>query len=149
MRKILPFAMVVIALSAAPAWAQSVTVVTPGEMQWADAPQFGKGVKLAVLMGDPGRAGPYVVRLKVPAHTTFPAHTHPDTENVTILSGALLVGLGNAVDKSKGQRLGSGAFVSLPQNTPHFAWTEKRETIVQIHGVGPSGMTVATAALKQ
>ena len=68
---------------------------------------------------------------------------------VTILSGALLVGLGKAVDKSKGQRLGSGAFVSLPQNTPHFAWTDTRETIVQIHGVGPSGMTVVTAALKQ
>ena len=149
MRKLLPFVMIATALSVAPASAQSVTVATPQKLQWADAPQFGKGVKIAVIMGDPGQAGPYVVRLDVPPHTTFPAHTHPDTENVTILSGTLGVGLGSKVDKSKGQRLPSGGFVSLPEGTPHFAWTDQSEVILQIHGIGPSGMTVLGAVAKQ
>ena len=33
------------------------------------------------------------------------------------------------------------AFFAEPQKTPHFAWAKDGEVIVQVTGVGPSGVT--------
>ena len=38
--------------------------------------------------------GPYVVRLKIPAGFTIAPHTHPNDENVTVLSGTFAIGTG-------------------------------------------------------
>src|SRR5262245_12013524 len=40
-----------------------------------------------VLTGDPGKDGPYAVRVRLPAGYKIPPHTHPTAENVTVLSG--------------------------------------------------------------
>ena len=38
------------------------------QLQWGDAPPaLEKGAQVAVLSGDPGKAGPFVIRLKAPA----------------------------------------------------------------------------------
>jgi hypothetical protein len=39
-------------------------VVKPDDIAWKDA---GKGVKFAVISGDPSKAGPYVIRVIFPA----------------------------------------------------------------------------------
>jgi hypothetical protein len=42
-------------------------VVTPDKIQWGPAPPvFQPGAQFAVLAGDPGKPGPFVVRLKFP-----------------------------------------------------------------------------------
>ena len=38
--------------------------------------------------------------------------------------------------------LGVGSFYMLPANAVHFAWAGPKGVTLQIHGVGPSGMTL-------
>ena len=130
----------VVVLGAASAMAAAsgdAIILSPEKVAWTDAPQFGQGAQVAVLAGDPAKTGPYVVRLKLPAGSAVGAHTHSDAENVTIISGGLALGLGETPDKAKAQELGPGAFFLMPAQTPHYAWTTA-ETVVQIHGMGPS-----------
>ena len=120
--------------------ATAPTIVTMDDVKWAPGTGMLKGADVAVLSGDPSKPGPYVMRLRIPANTKIPPHFHGDTENVTVISGALLVGLGDTFDASKMKELGPGSFVSVPANLHHYAMT-KAETIIQIHGMGPSSMT--------
>ena len=60
---------------AAPAIAQGTdaahTFITPTDIKWGDAPPtLPKGAKIAVLQGDPGKGGPFVIRLLAPAGGT-------------------------------------------------------------------------------
>src|SRR5438132_6625604 len=56
------------AAAAAAAPASTHTLVTPMEIKWGDPPAvLPKGARFAVLSGDPGAAGPYTIRLKIPA----------------------------------------------------------------------------------
>src|SRR4051795_11208941 len=52
-----------------------------------------------------------------------PAHSHPTTEHVTVLSGDFHAGMGDRLDTSKGQAFQPGGFVAMPANMHHFAWT--------------------------
>lgn len=120
----------------------SPTIVMANAEKWTPGTGMMKGTQVAVLAGDPSKAGPYVMRVKIPANTTLGAHYHGTTENVTVISGALYVGLGDKVDPSKVQELSAGAFASVPANLHHFALT-KAPTVIQIEGMGPESMTAA------
>jgi quercetin dioxygenase-like cupin family protein len=122
------------------AQSQPVTVM-PGDLKWTDIKGM-PGWKEAILVGDPEKAGPYVERIKIPPNALVPPHSHPDTENITVLSGTFGIGSGNKADKTKGQVLSAGAFYLLPANAVHFAWGGPKGATIQIHGVGPSGMTM-------
>src|SRR6266853_4155231 len=81
------------------------------DIKWGPAPPFfPKGAEFAVLSGDPSKDGLYVVRLKMPAGYRIPAHNHPTTENVTVLSGAFNIGMGDKLDAQKGITLRPGGF---------------------------------------
>ena len=63
---------------------------TPDSIKWGDAsPMLPKGSKVAVLYGDPGKDGLFIIRAKLPANYRIPAHSHPTDEIVTVLSGSL------------------------------------------------------------
>ena len=116
-----------------PVFAQDLGV-TPDQVKWLATRNLGLA---ANLDGDPSRPGPYVVRLKVvPDNVTMP-HTHPNAEDVTVISGSIGFGLGTVFDKSKGRVLPAGSFLHLPANTPHFAWTGTEGAVIQSHGIGP------------
>ena len=121
-----------------PVLAQSHHVLVKAEgVKWAPAPPFlPVGAELSVLEGDPHEKGPVTLRLKFPANYDIPAHWHSMTERVTVLSGALNVGMGDKLDRKTSQRLDPGGFVSLPGKMNHFAWTTT-PTIVQINLEGP------------
>lgn len=118
------------------------TIVMADQVHWMPGTGMMKGTDVAVLMGDPTKAGPYIMRLRLPANTTFAPHYHGDTENVTVISGALLVGLGDKVDAASVKTLGPGDFVSVPANVHHYAIT-KVPTVIQIDGIGPASMSAA------
>lgn len=79
---------------------QTITV-GPNEVKWSDVKDL-PGWQAAVLSGDPTKEGPYVQRVKIPANALVPLHTHPDTENITVLTGSFGIGPGDKADKSKG-----------------------------------------------
>ncbi|HET7618449.1 MAG TPA: cupin domain-containing protein [Vicinamibacterales bacterium] len=126
------------ALAASPAFAQQThTIVPAGKVQWGPAPPaLPAGAQIAVLGGDPGKSGPVTLRLKFPADYRVPPHWHSMTENVTVLSGTLYVGMGDALDREASDALAPGGFVSLPAKMHHFAWTNS-PTVVQITLEGP------------
>jgi uncharacterized RmlC-like cupin family protein len=81
-------------------------------------------------------AGPYVVRLKMPDGYKIMPHWHPTTENVTVVSGELHVGMGDKFDEAGMQAMPPGSFVAMPPRMHHYAMA-KGETVVQVHGTGP------------
>jgi quercetin dioxygenase-like cupin family protein len=132
-------ALVLAALLAPAAIAQSPTHVmeNAGTAKWGPAPpMLPPGAQLAVLAGDPTKAGPYTVRLKFPANYDIPAHSHPTDENVAVVSGELFVGMGTKLDRKSGMGLAPGGFGMLPANMNHFAYS-KTETTILLYGQGP------------
>ena len=120
-------------------------VVTPDNLKWAEPPVL-PGVRLAVVQGDPSKEGLFVYRLKMPAGYKVPPHLHKASENVTVLSGVFYIGLGEKFDQGSGQELPVGGFVSVPPKHPHYAWAGPQETVVQVHGVGPTDFTFVNPA---
>ncbi len=122
--------------------ATAPVITTPDATTWVAGTGGYQGTQMAVLLGDPTKSGMYVMRLKLPAGAKFPPHVHGDTENVTVISGTLWVGLGKTVDESQMKALPAGTFASIPPNVPHYAMA-KEETVIQIEGIGPETMTPA------
>jgi anti-sigma factor ChrR (cupin superfamily) len=107
------------------------------DLKWVRRPRFfPPGAQIAVVSGDPFKEGLYVVRLKMPAGYKIPAHNHPTTEYVTVLSGAFNIGMGDKLDAQKGIALRPGGFAEAAAKMNHYAWTSG-ETVVQVHGQGP------------
>jgi len=111
---------------------------TPDQVKWGPAPPFiPAGAQLAVLEGNPMAAsGDYTIRLKLPDGYRVAPHTHPNRENVTVLSGTLKVGMGDQFDASKMMSFGAGSFAYLDPSMHHYA-AASGETVIQIHGMSP------------
>src|SRR3954471_6928150 len=88
--------------------------MSPDALKWGPAPPvLPKGGQMAVLAGDPGMAGPFVVRLKMPSGYKIPPHQYPTDEAVTVISGDFRFGMGDKLDEAKADKLGAGGFVDL------------------------------------
>jgi len=111
--------------------------VVPSELKWNDAPGLGSGFKIAVIEGDLKAAGPLMMRIKIPANAKIAPHTHPSLEHVTVLSGTFYLGIGEKVDASNARAYPAGGVVVIPQGMPMFAFAKDKETIIQVHGIGP------------
>lgn len=115
---------------------------------WGPAPAvFPAGATMAVLQGNPSVAGaPFTVRLRFPNGYVIPPHWHPTDENVTVIAGTFLVGMGDRYDASKFMPpLRAGAFITAPSRMNHFA-KARGATEVQVHAIGPFAMTYASQA---
>lgn len=141
--KIAPIALAVglSGMMAVPVLAQEYTAVMQRDIKWQDAPSIGPGAKTAVIQGDPKSSGPFVMRLKLPPKTTIGVHTHPTTENVTIISGTLYFAPGDKFDRKAAKAFGPGSYFSIGQGKPMFAYSGDKEVTLQLHGNGPWGIT--------
>lgn len=126
---------------ATPVGADEYTAVHPSNITWKDAPSIGPGAKTAVIDGDPKSSGPFVMRLKLAPKSTIGVHTHPADENVTVLSGTLYFSAGDKFDTKTAKPFGPGSYFSIGKGKPMFAYTTDEETIVQLNGYGPWGLT--------
>lgn len=133
------------ALAAEPAMEGHISIV-PSEVKWAEAPSIGPGAKLAVLEGDLKQAAPFTMRIKLPPNFKIPAHTHPVFERVTVLSGTLHLGIGETFDRAKARAYPAGGVTMMPAGMPMFAYTTSKETVIQIHGTGPWGISYLNPA---
>src|SRR6476660_568627 len=77
-------------------------IATPDTLKWGPAPPaYPKGAEFAVITGNPGQEGPFVLRIRAPAGYKVAPHMHPADENVTVLSGSVSFGMGDKVDAAK------------------------------------------------
>src|SRR5262249_15360097 len=115
-------------------------------IKWGPAPpSLPAGAKAAVLTGDPTKAGPYVIRVKMPDGYKVAPHWHPSDENVTVIQGTFMAGKGETFDIDSCTALPAGSFVRMPREMRHFAWA-KGETIIQVHSMGPFAINYVHAA---
>jgi quercetin dioxygenase-like cupin family protein len=129
-------------VAASTGWTQSGAhlMLAPTDLKWAEVPSLPPGARIAVIEGPLTEAVPFTFRLKLPADYKIPAHWHPAIEHVTVMSGTFNMGTGDKLDVAKTKPLSAGSVAIMQPNTNHFGWT-KEETIVQVHGVGPWGIT--------
>lgn len=138
---VLSAALLVPALATAQAYPkpEAMTAVTPASVTFAplEVPGFDPGAKIAAISGDPNaESGFYVVRLWFPAGYKFPAHWHPMAENLTVLEGDFMLGMGDQVDPAKLTTYKPGAFLYIPGKMAHFGGV-KGVTVIQLHGQAP------------
>ncbi len=123
-----------------------VTIALPDQMTWGPAPAaLPVGAKLAVLEGNPTKSAAYTMRLLMPDGYQIPPHFHPGTEHVTVISGALMVGMGEKFDESQMKALPAGTFGMIPAGMHHYA-KAKGETVLQLHGIGPWRLSYVSKA---
>ena len=109
-------------------------------IKWSPFPAFPPAARLAILVGNPKEAEPYVVRVKVPAGVILMPHTHPEDRIYTVISGIFYIGLGTKFDASKLKAYPPGSVIVLPGNTPHFHWAKSGEYVTQVTAIGPLGI---------
>lgn len=130
-------ALAAIAMSAQTQQEQAVNIYQPDVLEWKEGPAaLLPGARMAVVKGDPTKPGLFTMRLWFPADYRVDPHWHVADEHVTVISGALHIGMGERFDREMGKPVPEGGFMWMPAGTRHFGWTEQ-ETEIQLHGTGP------------
>lgn len=126
--------------------AQGHLMVLPNQLEWKQAPpSLPPGAKTAVLEGDPGKAGPFTMRIQMPTGYKIKPHTHPAAEHITVLQGKFQMGLGDKWDDKALHDIPAGGFAVMQVGTRHYA-SCKQACTVQLHGIGPWGITYVNPA---
>ena len=111
--------------------------ILPEDLDWKPFPAFPPSARLAIVVGEPSKPGPYVIRVKVPSGVKLMPHKHPEDRIYTVISGVFYIGLGDQFDADKLQAYPPGSVIVLPGNTPHFHWARSGEYISQVTAIGP------------
>jgi quercetin dioxygenase-like cupin family protein len=111
--------------------------VLPEDVDWEPFAAFPASARLAVLVGHPSEAGPYVVRVKVPSGVKLMPHRHDEDRVYTVMSGVFYIGRGDQFDEGKLEAYPPGSVVVLPGDTPHFHWAKSGEYVTQVTAIGP------------
>ena len=119
--------------------AGSTSGIQAKAMKWMDVAGAGlpAGAKMAVVKGDPGKAGAFTIRIKMPANYTVPPHHHPADEVVRVMGdGTLSYGMGDKLDRSNVGSLTKGYHVTMAAGMNHYVFTSD-PIEVQVDGTGP------------
>ena len=109
-------------------------VLQEADLKWGEAPPaFERGAQFAVLSGDPGKPGLFVIRIRMPPGFRVANHWHPSDEHVTLLDGDASLQMN---DGAQSKDLSSGAYVLLPARM-HHAVSTKQGATVQVMAMGP------------
>jgi hypothetical protein len=101
------------------------------------------GAKQAVLVGDPSKAGLYIVLTKwTPHHMSHP-HFHPNDRFITVISGTWWVGTGSKYDPNSTTPIPAGSFVTHYGRQIHYDGAKDEEVTLEIVGMGPATSTPA------
>jgi quercetin dioxygenase-like cupin family protein len=114
--------------------------IRPEDVEWKLFPGFPPAARLAVLVGNPAAAGPYLTRVHLPAGTKMMPHKHPEDRIYTVMSGVFYIGLGEQFDAEKLVAYGPGSVVVLPGGQAHFHWARSGDYVTQISAIGPLGL---------
>ena len=107
---------------------------TATNIKWQE--EYPDGTKYSLLEGSrdiPGKAFTYA--FFIPAGY-YEHHWHSSDARVAVLSGALRVGYGESLDKSRMQSYGVGSFLLVPANMKHSMGAET-DTVIIGTALGP------------
>lgn len=141
------FALVPLAAGAARAAELDPSVLSfklPDQIEWKQPPGQDRGVRQAVLAGDPDKPGLYVVLTKWLAgnHMSHP-HFHPHDRFITVLQGTWWVGTGPKFDPDATVPMRAGTFVTHYGQKVHYDGAKDEDAVLLIVGEGPATATPA------
>ncbi len=108
-------------------------------------PVFPPGAQMAVLRGDPSKAGPFTIELAMPDGYRIPPHSHPTSEHVVVRRGIFLVGMGDTLKLETARAMTHGQAGEVPARMHHYA-VAKGATVVAVSASGPFAMTYVNPA---
>ncbi len=114
--------------------------VLPDELEWNPVESLPPGARAALIEGNLSEREPFTLRLWFPANYEIPAHTHPTTERVTVLSGTLYLATGDELTRANAVALPPGSVKIMPPGTKMWGYTGDEEVVIQLNGIGPWGM---------
>jgi hypothetical protein len=123
---------------------EAITIAAADVKFGPPPPVLPAGAQLAVLHGDPGKKGPFAMRLKMPDGYKIAPHWHSNDEELTVLGGTFLLSMGDKVGQDV-HAMETGAYHFLPGKMHHAA-SAKGETLIEIHGNGPFDLHYLDAA---
>ena len=124
---------------------QFMAIPSPADLKWGEAgPQF-PNAQVVILEGDPAKQEPVTLRFRCPPDYKFMAHTHPGAERVTVLAGAMSIGIGPKYDAAQLKEVQVGGYFVIPTKAPHYGEC-KGDTIIEVHTTGPLGTTYVNPA---
>ena len=100
---------------------------------------------MAVVSGDPSKAGPFTVELRMPDGYRIPPHFHPTEETVEVKAGTFNYGMGDAFDAAKTKPMKVGEKGTIPAKMHHYA-SAQGSTTVAVTSTGPFALTYVNAA---
>jgi quercetin dioxygenase-like cupin family protein len=112
-------------------------IVKPAQIMYGPNPA-GSGPDIAVIYGDPAKAGFYIIRARFKPGVMSMPHQHPTDRHVTVISGTWWAGTGSTFDPEKTTPLGPGSYMLHPAGKVHFDGAKDVEAIVEIKGIGPA-----------
>ena len=121
-------------------------VIRPEELEWKSFASFPPAARLAILVGDPSKPGPYLIRVRLPADTRMMPHKHAEDRIYTVISGVFYIGLGEEFDESRLTAHAPGTVLVLPGGQAHFHWAKSGEYITQVSAIGPLGLAYVDPA---
>lgn len=114
-------------------------LIPPEKIEWKDA---GGGAKLAVVYGDPGKEGMYVIRAYFPPGVMSAPHFHGEDRHIVVVQGTWNAGVDDSWDPDTTTPLRQGSYMFHPAGAVHYDGSAGSEgAIVQIVGMGPSKTT--------
>lgn len=114
--------------------------IRPEDVVWTSFPAYPPAARVAVLVGDPSRPGPYAIRVRLPAGTRMPPHRHPEDRLYTVISGVFYIGRGEIFDEDKLEAFAPGSLIVLPGGQAHFHWAKSGDYVTQVIALGPLGL---------
>lgn len=107
------------------------------KLAWGKAPNMlPAGAMMAVVSGDPTKAGPFTLELSFPNGYRIPPHSHPTAEKITVKSGEFLYGMGDEMKTSAMKALKPGESGEMAAGMHHYA-EARGKTVVQVTSTGP------------
>ncbi len=108
---------------------------------WGPPPPFlPAGARAAVIEGDPGKPGPFRLKLELPDGYEIRPHHHPMSEHIRVVEGNLWLGRGKDWDDKKLNPLASGDTAGVAAKEPHYVRATLR-TVIEVRSTGPFAIT--------
>jgi hypothetical protein len=110
-------------------------------LNWGPAPPaLPAGARVAVVSGDPAKAGPFTIRIDMPPDYAVRPHYHPTTERISVLESTLHLGHGSKWDQQVMKEVPNGAPVTIAAKEPHFVHAASR-ALLEVQSTGPFVIT--------
>jgi len=108
----------------------------PADFKWVESKEI-PGLSSVVLQGDPGKAGPYIVRNRFSAGSFSRPHFHDGDRFIVVASGTWWVGTGDKFDPESTKPMPVGSFVLHHAGKVHYDGAKAEACEVVIYGIGP------------